>query len=725
MSDLLPESQTSLEFQPPREPFVHMSTAGVRLEVDEQGVGWVLFDHPTKPVNVLDTPTMETLRLVLDEAMRKDVAGLVFASDKPGMFLAGADVDEITAVTDARMGAEKAAYGQAVFERIAGFGKPTVSVITGPCLGGGYELALATSLCIAENTPKVRIGLPEVQLGLLPGFGGTQRLPRRAGLMTALDVILAGKTLPARPAVKRGLVDVMVPEGLGRLLAREFVTGQRAFETKRPGWLDKVARALPPVRARIFRQAESQLSRKVRRDHYPAPYLALESIANGLSLEEVAAYRQEALLLGEALATETCRSLLWLFQASQRAKEPPGIDTRVGKRVERLGIVGAGIMGGGIAWLSAEKQLPTRVKDIAPSALETALRTAAGLWDTAVQKRRMTPREREARVEALSFGLDLSGFGMIDLAIEAVVEDVAIKRRVIAELEDVVSPATVIATNTSSLRVADLAVNARHPERIVGLHFFNPVHRMPLVEVVIGSQSSPEAVTTAFRLARDLGKTPVLVRDGPGFLVNRLLAFYLGEAINAFEQGADPVLVDTTMVEFGMPMGPFELLDQIGLDVANKVTHVLGEAFGDRLPRQVSIGRLIESGALGKKSGRGFYVYREGTKGSLNEEARVAAGNPAPHTPPGQEIMDRLLLPMVHEGARALEEGLVRDAEDIDLAMVLGTGFPAFRRGPLFYADRRGIPAVISRLEDLAASHGVRLAPSEALRCRNAGFYGH
>jgi len=294
---------------------------------------------------------------------------------------------------------------------------------------------------------------------------------------------------------------------------------------------------------------------------------------------------------------------------------------------------------------------------------------------------------------------------------------------VIAELEDVVSPNAVIATNTSSLRLADLAANARHPERIVGLHFFNPVHRMPLVEVVIGLQSTPEAVTTAFRLARDLGKTPVLVRDGPGFLVNRLLAFYLGEAINAFEQGADPVVVDAAMVEFGMPMGPFELLDQVGLDVANKVTHVLGEAFGDRLPRQVSIGRLIEGGALGKKSGRGFYVYREGKKEAVNEEARVAAGNPSPHTPPAQEILDRLLLPMIHEGARALEEGLVRHAEDIDLAMVLGTGFPPFRRGPLYYADRRGIPTVIARLEDLAAIHGVRLAPSEALRCRSAGFY--
>ena len=720
MSDLLPEAQTSLEFKSPGAPRI---PAGVRFDVDDHGIGWVLFDHPTKPVNVLDTPTMEKLRDVLDEAMRKDVKGLVFASDKPGMFLAGADIDEIASIEDARAGAEKAAYGQAVFERIAGFGKPTVTVITGPCLGGGYELALATSLRIAEETPKVRVGLPEVQIGILPGFGGTQRLPRRTGLRVALDVILSGKTLPARPAIRRGLVDVLVPEGLGRSLAREYLNGQRSFEARRPGRMDQLIAALSPVRARVFRQAESQLGRKVRRDHYPAPFLALESIANGFSLEELAAYRQEALLLGETLATETCRSLVWLFQTSQRAKDPPGIDPALGKKVERLGVVGAGIMGGGIAWLAAEKQLPTRIKDVAPSALETALRTTAGLWESAVTKRRLTSREREARVEALSFALDYSGFGMVDLAIEAVVEDLGIKRRVIADLEDVVSPNAVIATNTSSLRVADLAIQARHPERIVGLHFFNPVDRMPLVEVVIGLQSSPEAVTTAFRLARDLGKTPVLVRDGPGFLVNRLLAFYLGEAINAFEQGADPIAVDATMVEFGMPMGPFELLDQIGLDVANKVTHVLGEAFGDRLPRQASIGRLIEGGALGKKSGRGFYLYREGHKESVSEAAREAAGNPAPHTPPAQEILDRLLLPLIHEGARALEEGLVRHAEDIDLAMVLGTGFPAFRRGPLYYADRRGIPSVIARLEDLAAIHGVRLAPSEALRCRAAGFY--
>ena len=719
MTELFPETQTSLEFKPPASP----PQAGVRFEVDSTGVGWILFDHPAKSVNVLDTPTLEKLRDVLDEAIRKDVVGLVFASDKPDMFLAGADVDEIALVNDARLGAEKAAYGQSIYERIAGFARPTATVITGPCLGGGYELALATRLRIAEDSPRVRVGLPEVQLGILPGFGGTQRLPRRVGLPTALDMILSGKTLPGKPALRRGLVDVLVPQGLGRSLAYEFVTQRRTFKSHEPDRVGRLIAAIPPVRSRVFRRAESQLARKVRRDHYPAPFLALESIANGFTLDEVAAYRQEALLLGEALSTETCRSLIWLFQTTQRTKDAPGLNLAIARKVERLGLVGAGIMGGGIAWLAAEKQLPTRIKDIAPSALESALRTAAELWEDAVKKRRLTARERQARVESLSFGLDLSGFAMTDLVIEAVVEDLGIKRRVLAELESVVSPFTVLATNTSSLRVADLARECRHPERVVGLHFFNPVHRMPLVEVVIGPQSSPEAVTTAFRLARDLGKTPVLVRDGPGFLVNRLLAFYLGEAIHAFEEGVDPVLVDTTMVEFGMPMGPFELLDQIGLDVAHKVTHVLQDAFGERLPGQAVIGRLLEAGDLGKKSGRGFYTYANGRKAGVSEAALQAAGRPIVRTPPAQEILDRLLLPMIHEGARALEEGLVRRAEDIDLAMVLGTGFPPFRRGPLFYADRRGIPAVIGRLEDLAAAHGSRLAPSDALNCRAEGFY--
>jgi 3-hydroxyacyl-CoA dehydrogenase / enoyl-CoA hydratase / 3-hydroxybutyryl-CoA epimerase len=722
MSDLFspPESQTSLVFKPP----TGVPRPGVRFEVDESGVGWILFDHPSKPVNVLDTPTLERLRDLLDEAMRKDVTGLVFASDKPDMFLAGADVEEIAGVTEARLGAEKAAYGQAVYERIAGFAKPTATVITGPCLGGGYELALATTLRIAEDTPKVRVGLPEVQLGILPGFGGTQRLPRRVGLPIALDIILAGKSLPARPAARRGLVDLVVPPGLGRGVAREFVIGRRFLEPHRPGRLERVMAAIAPVRARVLAKAEAELRRRVRRDQYPAPYLALESIGNGMSMPELAAYRQEALLLGEALATDTCRSLIWLFQATTQAKDPPGLDLSRGKRVERLGLVGAGIMGGGIAWLAAEKQLPTRIKDIAPSALESALRTAAELWEEGVRKRRITPREREARMESLSFGMDDAGFATLDLVIEAVVEDLAVKRRVIAGLEDVVSPSTVIATNTSSLRVSEIAASSRHPERIVGLHFFNPVNRMPLVEVVVGPQSSPEAVTTAFRLARDLGKTPVLVRDGPGFLVNRLLAFYLGEALHLFEHGADPKSVDAMLVDFGMPMGPFELLDHIGLDVADKVTHVLGDAFADRLPGQAVIGRLVEVKALGRKSGRGFYVYGKSGKEGVSEEARRAAGNPAPATPSTQEVLDRLLLPMVQEGARILDEGLVGRPQDIDLAMVLGTGFPPFRRGPLFYADRRGIPAVISRLEDLAAAGGPRFAPAEALRARSGGFYG-
>jgi 3-hydroxyacyl-CoA dehydrogenase/enoyl-CoA hydratase/3-hydroxybutyryl-CoA epimerase len=714
--------QTRLEFQgsapSPPEP-----SLGIRLEMDEDDIGWILFDVPDKKVNTLNGPLMDKLRLLLAEAVLRQVKGLAFASDKPDMFIAGVDVEEIANIEEARSGMEKAAHGQAVFETVARFAKPTVAVITGPCLGGGYELALACDYRVAEKTPAVRIGLPEVKLGIVPGFGGTQRLPRRAGLRTALDVILAGKTLPARPAFRRGMVDFLVPSGEGRRVASEILNGTRPGRSFRPGGLDRFLAAFPPLRNFVIGRAQKTLTAKVRRDHYPASFLALDAVAGGYRMDEVEAYRNEARLLGESIVTETSKSLTWLFRTSSRAREPEGLDLSAARPVKRLAVVGAGVMGGGIAWLAGEKGIPIRVKDIAPEALEGAMKTAGPLWARNVRRRRLTPLEGSRRVEQLSFTLDYTGMKLVDLVVEAVVENLDVKRKVVTEVEEATRPETVIASNTSSLKIGDIALHARNPGRIVGLHFFNPVHRMPLVEVIAGPESAPHVVATAYRLALDLGKTPILVKDGPGFLVNRLLSFYLGEALHLFEKGLDPVRADSILTDFGMPMGPFELLDQIGLDVAEKVTHVIGEAFGERLPAQAVLGRLVEGAHLGKKGGRGFFVYERGKKRGVSPEASKAAGKPPSWTPPSEDVLDRMILPMVNEAARCLDEGVVNRPLDVDLGMVMGTGFPPFRGGILRYADSRGIQGIVDRLSRLADSVSGRLGPSEALRRRTSGFY--
>ena len=718
------EPQTCLSFDRPEPPVSsEPASPGVRLVVDEQNLGWVLFDTPGKRVNTFNLVVLETLRSLLDQAVRKEIKGLVFASDKPDMFVAGMDVPEIERITDPQLGMEKAAYGQAIFETIARMPFPTATVINGPCLGGGYELALASDYRIAEDSAAVKIGLPEIKLGIFPGFGGTQRLPHRVGIRVALDLILAGKVLAPRPAFRRGMVDVLVPPGSGRRVAGEILLGTWPVTPASPPRIDKWIGAIPFLRRFVFIRAEKILEKKIRRNHYPAPFDALKSIAVSFSRDEVYAYRNEAKLVGDLIVSDTAKSLMWLFKTTGQAKEPQSLNLDQAKPVNRLGVLGAGVMGGEIAWLASEKKLPVRIKDISPQALEGAVKTAGSLWARRVKQRRLKPSERDRRLEQLSFTLDYSGFQTVDLAIEAVVENLDVKQTVVTEAEAVLSPRAVLASNTSSLQIGDIASRAQHPERIVGMHFFNPVHRMPLVEVIAGPRSASWAVATAYQLALDLGKTPILVKDGPGFLVNRLLSFYLGEALHLLERGLDPTHTDRILVRFGMPMGPFALLDQIGLDVGEKVTHVIADAFGDRLPGNATLGRLTAEGHFGKKTGRGFYVYRKGKNEGPASEAARAAGNSGRWDPPDAEVLDRVLLPMINEAARCLDEKVVTRPLDVDLGMVMGTGFPPFRGGLLRYADRRGVGEIIQRLEILAHPGTPRLAPSEALKKRISGFY--
>jgi 3-hydroxyacyl-CoA dehydrogenase/enoyl-CoA hydratase/3-hydroxybutyryl-CoA epimerase len=694
--------------------------------VDEHGIAHVVFDAPGEKVNLLGAGVLEALNALLDDLRaRAELCGVVVRSAKRGMFIAGMDVEEIASVDDTYRAAEGARFGQAVFQKLASLEAPTVCAIGGACMGGGTELALACTFRLAADDPALRIALPETQIGIVPGFGGTQRLPRLIGLMKSLDLILPGKRIDARQARKIGLVDGIAPtEYLVReavaLVLRARDEGVPVVVRALRGRRSPVRRALEefePARRLVLKQARKRTAAKVRPDAYPAPFRALEAIDAAFKMNLTQGLDLEARIVGELVPTRTSKSLIWLFKnntALRRGDAGLGV---AGRPVRKVGVLGAGTMGGGIAQLAADRDLPVRLRDLRHEPVLDALRTAHAVWDRRRKRRRMTRRQVEQKMRWISPTLDLTGMNRVDVVIEAVVEDLDVKRKVLAELEERLDARAVFASNTSSIPIGDIAARARHPERVVGMHFFNPVHRMPLVEVIAGPRSSAEAVATVRDLAIRFGKTPVVVRDTPGFLVNRILTFYLAEAMRLLEEGVPIETVDPAMESFGMPMGPFALMDQVGLDVAVHVAGVLREAFGDRASGSTKIlDSLIGSGRLGAKNGKGFYRYRDGKKTVPDRETYNLAGVGPSRPLPPETVQERLVLSMLNEAAVCLEEQVVRTPTEVDMAMVLGTGFPPFRGGLLHHADETGIGVVVDRLTRLADAHGDRFRPAERLR---------
>jgi 3-hydroxyacyl-CoA dehydrogenase/enoyl-CoA hydratase/3-hydroxybutyryl-CoA epimerase len=696
---------------------------GFRRET-EGGVLRIVFDRPGDKVNLLDGRALEALeRVFIETRGREDVTGILLTSAKPGMFLAGMDVEEIASLTDPFAASEGARRGQKVFAALEALPIPSVAAIGGPCLGGGLELALACTMRVAADDPAVSLGLPEVQLGILPGFGGTQRLPRLIGLPAALDLILTGKRLDARRAQRLGLVDRIAPpaylerEALALLGQASAAQGRLPRGLRRPRpLLERAMVAIPPLRRALLRKAERATEKRVRRADYPAPYLAIRSMGAAFEGTEARGFDIEAGLVGELIATSTSKNLIWLFKSQGALKKDAGVQAAP-RKVKRAAVLGAGIMGGGIAQLLADRGIPVRLKDVRQEALLAALRHADGLWRKQVARKRLSPREHQQRREFISTTTDDTGFSHVDLVIEAVVEDLAVKQKVLSAIEEHTPDRTVFASNTSSLPIGDIAARAMRPERVVGLHFFNPVHRMPLVEVIAGSRTSPETVATAHALAIELGKTPVVVRDSPGFLVNRVLMPYMNEALRLLAEGLSTEAVDAAMTAFGMPVGPLALLDQVGLDTARHVAGVLQGAFGRRMGGGESVlEAMVGDGRLGAKNGRGFYRYRDGESAGPDPDALRLAGAPGPRQLPPETLQERMVLSMINEAAVCLEDGVVREPREVDVAMVLGTGFPPFRGGLLRHADAVGVPVVVDRLTRLADSQGERFRPAGLLR---------
>lgn len=708
--------------------------AALTLEISGDGVAWLVFDRPDAKVNILSSGTMSRLNDLLGAietaARAGSVRAVVVRSGKDGSFIAGADVQEIAAMTDPEEGAAAAAQGQAVFRRLDLLPVPTVAAIDGTCLGGGTELVLACDTAIASDRSETRIGLPEVKLGIIPGFGGTTRLPRVVGLREALAMILTGSPVSARKAQRIGLIAERMHQGVlyERANALALELAARRPETRRNRSLvSKVLDETAVGRRVILAQARKQVMKETR-GHYPAPLRALDVIAKSAKLPLDAALKIEARALGDLIVTDESKNLLHVFHLMEGAKKagPGGVQAR---SVERVGVLGAGVMGGGIAQLLAYRKLDVRLKDIRTDALGLGLRHAREMFDRLVKRGRLEKKEAQRYMDAIAPTLDYSGFGTVDLVIEAVVERMDVKQQVLRETETHVRDECVLTTNTSSLSVSAMQSALEKPDRFAGMHFFNPVHRMPLVEVIRGEATSDEALATVVSLTRRLGKTPVVVNDGPGFLVNRILAPYLNEAAWLLAEGGSIEQIDRTLKRFGMPMGPLRLLDEVGLDVARHAGAVMNEAFGERLALPPTMTALAKTDLLGRKGGRGFYTYENGREKAVNGEIYDSLGATLPaerRELPVQDILDRTLFAMVNEAARVLEDGIVSSAGEVDLGMITGTGFPPFRGGLLRWADAIGMQQVLRRLEELHAEHGARFEPATLIRERAAagrGFY--
>jgi 3-hydroxyacyl-CoA dehydrogenase/enoyl-CoA hydratase/3-hydroxybutyryl-CoA epimerase len=712
------------------------TTGAWRLEEDEEGIAFLVFDLPGEKVNQLTAAVLEDLDRVLAALAKAEaLKALIVWGGKPdsGTFIAGADIHEIRAVTDPAEASAKAHQGQEVLARFSSLPAVTIAAIHGNCLGGGTELALACDLRIASHSAGTRIGLPEVQLGILPGFGGTQRLPRLVGITRALPLILGGKPVDVHKAARIGLVDrVAYPKSLRRealALAREALAGGgKAFrpERPRPPAAARVLERLSPGRALIRSRARRDILRRAGA-HYPAPFRALDAVIDGFGRSLAEGLKLEAALVGELVASRISKNLIDLFLSSEeRRRGPKGRPPpRCASAGDRIGLLGAGVMGGSIAALLVRRGFRVRMKDIGLEALQVGLARVHELFGAKLAAGRMTRGEIANAMAAISPTTEYSGFDGLAVVIEAVVENLEIKKKVLREVEAKVPESAIFASNTSALSISELQKASLRPERVVGLHFFNPVDRMQLVEVVRGEQTSEETLLAAETLARDLKKIPVRVADGPGFLVNRVLAPYLNEAVRLFEEGYSPPAIDAAVRAFGMPLGPFELLDEVGLDVAAKVGAILHKAFGERARPPEILSRFLEMPhLLGKKSGKGFYIHG-GRKRTPNPLVMRLGGTGGSDFKSDDAALwvKRLMYPLINEAARALDERIVERPSLVDLAMVLGTGFAPFRGGPLRYADVVGTAQVAAALRELREPRHQPCELLERLAASGEGFY--
>ena len=654
-----------------------------KVEKDADSVVWLSLDKPNTSANVLSSYVLQELDTILAPLTQNPPRAVIVISAKKSGFIAGADIKEFTGITNAEDGFRLIHGGQEVLNRLAALRCPTVAAIHGFALGGGLELALACRYRVAVNDEKLSLGLPEVQLGIHPGFGGTVRSVRLVGVRPAMEMMLTGKPVRAEKALRIGLVDKLVPADQLRAAAKEIAL--QAPAPHRPPFGERVL-SWPIVRGFVQGKLEAQVASKARREHYPAPYAIIDLWSRGGN-----SYEAEARSIANLFLTQTSRSLVRVYLLQDRLKALGG---KGGLDVKHVHVVGAGVMGGDIAAWSALRGFTVTLQDRGVELIEPAIKRAHDLFD----KRIKDSTKNAAARERLKMDVEGVGAANAEVVIEAIFESLEAKQELYARLEPRMKPDAILATNTSSLMLEPLTAKLARPGRLVGLHFFNPVPQMPLIEIVQSERTDPDVLQAAIAFSRKLDKLPIPCRSAPGFIVNRVLMPYLHEAMYAAQEGVPLAVIDKAAVDFGMPMGPIELADVVGLDVATHVGEIIAAELGRPAPDLSRLRELVAARKLGRKSGAGFYVWKDG-----KPEKPPTDGATVP-----PDLIDRLILVLVNECVACLREKVVEDPDLVDGAVIFGTGFAPFRGGPLAYARARGIKDVVARLGELSGRYGPR-----------------
>ena len=705
-----------------------MANEGLTIEKRDDGVAIVRMDIPGEPMNTLKADFVDTFTAVFSSVENDaDIKAVVFTSGKKDSFIAGADVTMLETVNSADEGERISLEGHKAMARIENCPKPVVAAIHGVALGGGLEVALACHARVASDSKKSKLGLPESQLGLSPGAGGTQRLPRLVGVQPALDMMLTGKQLDAKKARKLGLVDDVVPPSILIETAAQLALSRVGYVPKRDSFIEQLrdkeavtefALAKNPVGRKIlFDQARKQLHKQTR-GNYPAQDLIIDVVKAGLEDGFDAGLAAEARAFGRLLTTPEAANLMGIFFATTALKKDSGVDDPSVKprEVKKVGMLGAGLMGAGIAYVTTSvAKIPVRLKDRDADGVMAGLRYIRGIIDGRVKRKRLSERQANALMLQTTGATTYAGLQDADVVIEAVFEDLALKGQMVRAVEEAGRNDVIFASNTSSLPITQIAAASKHPETVIGMHYFSPVHKMPLLEIIVTDQTADWVTATCVDLGKRQGKHVIVVRDGVGFYTSRVLAPMMNEAAHLVAEGVPIEKIDTAMLNWGFPVGPIKLTDEVGIDVGAKVGKIMLDAFGDRMSPPDGMQRLMEDDRHGRKNGRGFYLYGDKKKGVDESVYEILGVTPNNKSVSDEDIAWRCALQFVNEACRCFGEGILRSARDGDIGAVFGLGFPPFRGGPFRFVDQVGAKEVLGRLRELEKQLGPRFSPAPVL----------
>jgi 3-hydroxyacyl-CoA dehydrogenase/enoyl-CoA hydratase/3-hydroxybutyryl-CoA epimerase len=707
----------------------NVPSSAFTLVRQENGIAHLVMDVVGDTMNTLKAEFAEQVADVLVEIKNdSSITGVVLYSGKQDSFVAGADINMINDCKTKEEVVALSRQGQRIFSQLEQLNVPVVAAIHGACLGGGLELAMACHARICSDSVKTALGLPEVQLGLLPGSGGTQRLPKLVGVQKALDMMLTGKQLRAKQALKAGLVNDVVPNSILIATAEKMALAGNFKQTTtfKSSLINKFLEGTSVGRGVVYKQAKKSVLSKTK-GNYPAPVKIINCVKTGMEQSSAKGYQIEAEYFAELAMSDVSAQLRNLFFATTDMKKEQGVAGVMPEKITKAGVLGGGLMGGGIAFVTATKaNIPARIKDIDHQGIRHAIKYSYDLLNKKVKRRFIRQSEMQKQLSMITGCIDYSGFKDVDIVVEAVFENLALKQNMVVEVEQQAKTSTIFASNTSSLPINKIAAKAARPENIIGLHYFSPVDKMPLVEIIPHESTSDKTISTTVAFAKKQGKTPIVVKDKAGFYVNRILAPYMNEAAILLLSGEPIDKLDKALVNFGFPVGPMQLLDEVGIDVGAKIGPILQADLGERFAAPSAFDKLLDDGRLGKKANKGFYLYGKHVKkgfmqglkqkGKQVDESIYTLLNIKPAgTLSSDEIAKRCTYMMLNEAARCVDEGIVRNARDGDIGAIFGIGFPPFLGGPLRYIDNIGAQPLVAQLTQWATQHGERYTPCEAL----------